>query len=243
VLEDRRIVVTGASSGIGRGLCVAYAEQGAKVWAVGRGRDRLAATVGAAAPGRVETVVADLTSGAGPARVGDALGGGAPVDVVVHAAGLLGPTDTRLVDYPDPEWEAVFAANVTAVQRLHRVLAPHLEASANPVVIGVSSTVGREPRAGWGMYSISKHAVEAWLGILDLEWQGRVYSVNPGATRTPMRAAAVPDEDPTTLPTPQDIAPIFLRLAHPACPEPSGSRFDARDWIGVDPFEGLGDSA
>jgi NAD(P)-dependent dehydrogenase (short-subunit alcohol dehydrogenase family) len=239
VLEGRRIVVTGASSGIGRGLCVAYAAQGARIWAVGRDEDRLAATAAAAAPGSIETVVSDLTSGAGPARVGDALGGRAAVDVVVHAAGLLGPADTMLVDYPDPEWKAVFAANVTAVHRLHRVLAPHLDAGTAPTVIGVSSTVGREPRAGWGMYSISKHAIEAWLGILDLEWEGRVYSVNPGATRTPMRAAAAPDEDPASLPTPRDITPIFLRLAHHACPEPSGSRFDARDWIGVDPFEGI----
>jgi NAD(P)-dependent dehydrogenase (short-subunit alcohol dehydrogenase family) len=243
MLDNRGIVVTGASSGIGRGLCVAFAEHGARVWAVARDEGRLSATIEAAAPGRVEGVVADLTSGVGPVRVGDAIGAGRAVDVVVHAAGLLGPADTRLVDYPDPDWEAVFAANVTAVHRLHRVLAPHLDAARSPAVIGVSSTVGREPRAGWGMYSISKHALEAWLGILALEWGGRVYSVNPGATRTPMRAAAAPEEDPLTLPTPQDIAPIFLRLAHADCPEPTGSRFDARDWMGTDPWEGLGGSA
>jgi NAD(P)-dependent dehydrogenase (short-subunit alcohol dehydrogenase family) len=238
VLNGRRIVVTGASSGIGRGLCLAYSGHGARVWGVGRDPVRLEATASEAPHGAVIPVAADLTDAAGPAAVSTALDG-STVDVVVHAAGLLGPADTRLIDYPDEEWDAVFTANVTAVQRLQRALHGEMEDAVAPTVIGVSSTVGREPRAGWGMYAVSKHALEAWLGILALEWEGRVYSVNPGATRTPMRAAAVPDEDPQTLPTPEDITPIFLRLAHPDAPEPSGARFDARDWIGRDAWEGL----
>jgi NAD(P)-dependent dehydrogenase (short-subunit alcohol dehydrogenase family) len=89
------------------------------------------------------------------------------------------------------------------------------------------------------MYAVSKFALEGWLEVLDAEFPGRVYSVNPGGTRTPMRAAAVPDEDPATLPTPDEIAPIFLRLAHPSCPEPSGAKLEARDWIGRDPWDGI----
>lgn len=239
MLSGRRIVVTGASSGIGRGLTVEYARHGARVWAVGRDEGRLTETLASAEPAAVTPVMADLTTSSGPAAVARAASEG-PVDVVVHAAGLLGPPDTRLVDYPDEEWDAVFDANVTAVQRLHAALAPLLDAGSTPTVIGVSSTVGREPRAGWGMYAISKHALEAWLGILAAEWpEGRVYSVNPGGTRTPMRAAAVPDEDPATVPTPDDIAPIFLRLAHPGSPEPSGGIFNARDWSGRDPWTGI----
>lgn len=236
MLTERRIVVTGASSGIGRGLCVAYAAHGARVWAVGRDPARLASTVDEARKGAVSVVAADLVVDDGPERVAESLDGSG-VDVVVHAAGLLGPASTSLRDYPDADWDEVFAANVTAVHRLHRALGPALGSGTSPTVIGVSSTVGREPRAGWGMYAISKHALEAWLGILALEWEGRVYSVNPGATRTPMRAAAAPDEDPSTLPTPDDIAPIFLRLAHEEVPDPSGARFDARDWIGRDPWD------
>jgi hypothetical protein len=66
-----------------------------------------------------------------------------------------------------------------------------------------------------------------------------VYSVNPGATRTAMRAAAVPDEDPAAVPSPDDVTPLFLRLAHPDAPEASGARLDARDWLGQDPWAGL----
>lgn len=236
-LQGRRIVVTGASSGIGRALCVAYADSGARVWGVGRDTDRLQEVV-AATTGSVTPLSVDLVEPDGPAAVAASVSPEA-VDVVVHAAGTLGPPSTTLADYPDDAWDAVLAVNLTAVQRLHRALAPALDAGSDPAVIAVSSGVGRATRPGWGAYSIAKHAVEAWAAILAEEWSGRVYSVNPGATRTPMRAAAVPDEDPSTLPTPEDIAPIFLHLAHPSTPEPSGALLDARDWIGRDPWEGL----
>ena len=162
---------------------------------------------------------------------------------MVHAAGALGPVGpgAHLVDYPAAEWYRVLEANLSAVHFLHQQLAGFLERGHRPVVIGVASTVGRRGRAGWGMYAVSKFALEGWLQVLADEWgeRGRVYSVNPGGTRTPMRAAALPDEDPATLPTPEEVAPLFLRLAHPAAPEPSGSRLEARAWIGRDPWEGL----
>ena len=230
VLTDRRILITGASSGIGRGLALVFAGHGAQVWGVGRDEQRLAEVRASAGSDRVSTIAVDLTSSTGPTSVADALGEEG-VDVVIHAAGLLGPADTALVDYPEDVWNDVLAANLTAVQRLHRVLSPILDRGINPTVIALSSTVGREARAGWGAYAISKHALEAWVATLALEWHGRVYSVNPGATRTPMRAAAAPDEDPATLPTAQDIAPIFVRLASAEVDEESGTLFNARDWI------------
>ena len=129
--------------------------------------------------------------------------------------------------------------NLTAVQLLHQTLATHF--GPFPTVIGVSSSVGRTGREGWGAYAVSKFALEGWLEVLNAEWAsaGRVYSVNPGGTATKMRAEAFPDEDPSTLPTPTQITPIFLRLAHARVGEPTGSHFDARDWIGVDPWAGM----
>ena len=242
MLDGRCILVTGGSSGIGRGLTRAYAAAGARVLAVGRREDALAETVAALPPGRAATVAADLTTRAGRRAVATAIEhAGGRLDVAVHAAGLLGPVgeDASLDRYPADDWYEVFEANVSAVHFLHQEIAGFLARSTAPVIIGVSSTVGREGRAGWGMYAISKHALEGWLATLADEWSGKVYSVNPGGTRTPMRAAAVPGEDPATLPTPEDVAPLFLRLAHPGCPEPSGARLDARDWIGRDPWTGL----
>lgn len=86
------------------------------------------------------------------------------------------------------------------------------------------------------MYAISKAALEGWLEVLADEWAGPVFSVNPGGTATPMRAEAMPTEDPTTIPTPADIMPIFLRLAGPSPGAPTGRKFDARDFIGTDPW-------
>lgn len=236
-LSDRTILVTGATSGIGRGLVGAYVDAGARVFATGRNEAALAATLDPLPGGTTVAVPADITDAAGRGRIATAIGhSGGVLDVVVHAAGLLGPPGVTLAEYPEDEWRTVFEVNTTAVHLLHQAVLPHLGESPAPVVIGVSSTVGREGRAGWGMYAVSKHALEGWLATLAHEFDGRVYSVNPGGTRTPMRAAAVPDEDPQTLPTPADIAPIFLRLAHSEEYEPTGSLFDARDWIGADPW-------
>lgn len=238
MLNGRRILVTGATSGIGAGLARAYAAAGARVFATGRSTAALA-DLAAELPD-VVTIPADLTTDAGRRSVATAVDHGDGVlDVAVHAAGALGPPGVALVDYPDEAWHQVFEVNVTAVHLLHKRLAPLLARSEAPVVIGLSSTVGREGRAGWGMYSVSKHALEGWLGTLAGEFPGRVFSVNPGGTRTPMRATAAPDEDPSTIPTPEDIAPIFLRLAHAASPVPTGARLDARDFIGTDPWDGI----
>jgi NAD(P)-dependent dehydrogenase (short-subunit alcohol dehydrogenase family) len=246
VLEGRRIVVTGGSSGIGRALVRGYALAGARVVAVARNEAGLAETVTGLPEGRVSLVGADLTTDAGRRAVAtrvDHLGG--VLDVAVHAAGMLGPVGpTATLDrYPAGAWHAVFEINCSAVHLLHQHLAEALDRGNAPTVIGVSSTVGRVGRGLWGMYSISKRALEGWLEVLTDEWRGRVYSVNPGGTRTPMRALAMPDEDPSTLPTPEDVTPLFLRLAHPRAPEPSGAKLEARDWIGRDPWEGLAGGA
>jgi len=239
-LRGRRILVTGASSGIGRGLLPVFAAEGARLMGTGRDGDTLAAAFDGIEDGSF--VGADLTTEAGRRAVATAVDQRFDgLDVAIHSAGALGPPATPLVEYPEETWRRVFEINVTAVHLLHQRLAPLMAAGASPALIGVSSTVGREGRAGWGMYSVSKFALEGWLSTLADEWDGgRVYSVNPGATRTGMRAAAAPDEDPMTLPTPADIAPLFLRLAHRDAPEPSGSVLNARDWIGHDPWAGLG---
>lgn len=239
VLTGRRILVTGASSGIGRGLAQTFASHGAVVWAVARTESALAETAGD--DPAIRPIPADLTTDAGRRKVATAIAhADDALDVAVHAAGLLGPVGVPLRDYPEHEWREVLEVNLTAVHLLHQQVAGLLDAGSSPAVIALSSTVGRQGRAGWGMYAISKHALEGWVAVLAREWEGgRVYSVNPGGTRTPMRAAAVPGEDPATVPAPEEIAPLFLRLAHPAAPEPTGAVLEAREWLGRNPWEGL----
>jgi NAD(P)-dependent dehydrogenase (short-subunit alcohol dehydrogenase family) len=224
-LRGRHILVTGGSAGIGRALVDAYRLEGASVLSVARH------------PTDPLVLEGDLTAPATRRRIVDALEG-RPLDVVVHNAGALGSPATPLASYPEDVWRHVFEINVHAVQLLHASLVPHL--APFPTVIGVTSSVGRRGRAGWGAYSASKFALEGWLQVLASEWgsDGRVYSVNPGGTATPMRSVAFPGEDQDTLPSPRDITPLFLRLAHALALEPSGG-YEARDWIGSDPWEGI----
>lgn len=238
-LDGRRILVTGGSSGIGRALLRAYSREGARLWTVARRARKLDEATAGLAQDRTHALTGDITHPTTRQEIAASIEAHSPgLDVVVHAAGILGPPHTALADYPEDAWRRVFEVNMTAVHLLHRLLVPFLAVGVNPTVIGVSSGVGRAGRAGWGMYAVSKFALEGWLETLADEWGslGRVYSVNPGGTATGMRAAAVPDEDPSSIPSTEDILPVFLYLARPDCRIPSGERVDARTWIGVDPW-------
>ena len=239
MLEGRSIIVTGGSSGIGRELVRQYAHHGATVLTTARREAELLETIATLDGDRVFAVPSDLGSRSGREIVTTEALRLAPVDVVVHAAGLLGPK-MSLEHYPEPDWHEVFHINTTAVHLLHQQLVAVLAPTAT--IIGVSSSVGRKGRGGWGMYAISKAALEGWLEVLTDEWAGAVFSVNPGGTATPMRAEAMPEEDPATIPSPANIAPIFLCLARPDPGFPSGSKFDARDYIGSDPWAVAEDS-
>ncbi len=228
-LATRTILVTGASSGIGRQLCRSYADEGAAVIGTARRKEELAET--AADRPMIATIAADLATDEGRSTVISGLS--QPLDVVVHAAGALGPK-VPLAEYPEDAWAEVFHVNLTAVQRLHQALLPWM--SPDATIIGVSSSVGRQGRTPWGMYAISKAALENWTEILAQEWEGNVYSINPGGTATPMRAEAQPDEDPSTIPSPAEIMPVFLYLARSDCDVPTGSKLSARDWLDKDPF-------
>jgi NAD(P)-dependent dehydrogenase (short-subunit alcohol dehydrogenase family) len=233
MLSDRSILVTGGSSGIGRELVRQYGALGARVLTTARREPALLKTVAGLDASRVVPVPADLGSRSGRELIATEAIRIAPIDVVVHAAGALGPK-APLADYPEAAWHEVFHVNTTAVHLLHQQLLPMLSPTAT--IIGVSSSVGRTGRGGWGMYAISKAALENWLEVLADEWAGSVYSVNPGGTATPMRAEAMPEEDPTSIPTPADIMPIFLRLARAQPFAVTGQKFDARDFIGTDPW-------
>ena len=109
--------------------------------------------------------------------------------------------------------------NVNAVFLLTRILMPLLQRSDAGRLLFTSSGVGTNPRAYWGAYAVSKHAVEGMAMLLADELEStssiRVNTINPGATRTAMRAAAYPAEDPATLKTPEDLMPLYLYLLGP----------------------------
>jgi NAD(P)-dependent dehydrogenase (short-subunit alcohol dehydrogenase family) len=232
-LDGKAALVTGGGSGIGAAVARAFAREGADVMICGRRMDALERTRERiiSAGGRAVAVPADLTCREDVARlIQEARGRFGRLDVLVNNAGVLG-VHAPIAEYPDDVWDAVLAIDLTAVFHLIKAALPLMTRGGS--IINVSSGVGRAGRAGWGAYAVSKFGVEGLSQVVadEMREQGiRVNTVNPGGTRTAMRAAAYPNENPATLPPPDDVAPVFLYLASDRSLDVTGRAFDARGW-------------
>ena len=155
------------------------------------------------------------------------------LDILVNNASILG-VRTSILDYPEDIWEEVIDVNLNSQFFVIKAVLPFLLKSNSGSIINVSSSVGRRGKALWGAYSASKFGLESLTQVLADELSSsnvRVNSVNQGGTRTEMRARAYPGEDPMTLPTPEDIVPVFLYLASDESVGITGKEFNARDWL------------
>jgi len=229
-LSGRIALVTGASRGIGYFLALALAKAGAHVVAVARtagGLEELDDEIQAAG-GAATLVPLDLADMEGIDRLGGAIHERwGKLDIMVANAGILG-TISPIGHVEAKTFEKVMTVNVTATWRLIRSVDPLLRASDAGRAILLSSGAAHSVRAFWGPYAASKAAVEA----LGRSWADetrnmalRVNSVNPGATRTAMRAQAVPGENPDTLPHPREVAAAIVPLAGPDVKE-TGMLYD-----------------
>jgi len=235
-LAGKVALITGGSRGIGKAVASAYARQGARVFICARGENDLARTVNEIrdAGGEVAGLAGDIGNPEDARRiVGAAVERYGRIDVLVNNASLLG-SRVAIADYPIADWEAVVRVNLTGVflltQQALRVMIPQRQGS----IINVSSGVGRTGKARWGAYACSKAGLEGFTQVLADELKDcgiRVNSVNPAGTRTAMRAQAYPEEDPMTLPTPEEIMPIFLYLASDESVGVTGKALDAREWM------------
>jgi NAD(P)-dependent dehydrogenase (short-subunit alcohol dehydrogenase family) len=154
--------------------------------------------------------------------------------VLVNNASVLGPR-VPIADYSLAAWEEVIRVNLTGLFSMTRQVLPSMLARRTGAIINLTSGVGRAGKARWGAYAVSKAGLEGFTQVLADEVREagiRVNSVNPAATRTQMRAAAYPAEDPSTLPTPESIMPIFIYLASDDSVNITGQALNARDWIG-----------
>ncbi len=223
-LTDRIALITGASRGIGRAVALAFAREGAHVIAVARNTGALEELDDAITGLGGSATLVRLNLSHGP-KV-DALGPTiyerwGRLDILVGNAGILGPL-SPLGHVPEKEWDQVMAINVTANWRLIRTLDPLLRKSDAGRAIFVSSGAAHKCRPYWGPYSVSKAALEALVKTYAGEVADsavRANLVNPGPVATAMRAKAMPGEDPETLPKPEDIAEVFVKLALPDCEE------------------------
>ena len=219
-LSNRIAVVTGASRGIGRAAALALAEAGAHIIALARTQGALEQLDDEIrARGSSATLVpVNLKDFDAIDRLGAAIyERWGKLDILLGNAGILGEL-APITHVDQPVWDEVMAVNVTANYRLIRSLDPLLRASDAGRAIFVSSGAAHKCRAYWGVYSVSKAALEALVRTYAAETVTtpvKAMLLNPGPLRTAMRRAAMPGEDPLTLRTPEDLAPHILKLALP----------------------------
>lgn len=237
LLKDKVTLVTGAGTGIGQAVANLFAREGAWVILLGRTQKKLEETFDqiTTAGGRAVILPLDLENALNlvPDVVRAVHERFDRLDVLVNNAGILG-TLTPLEHFDSVLWEQIFRINVTAPFFLTREMIPLLKRSPDASVINVVSTVAFKGRAFWGAYAAAKAALvnltETWAE--EFPNQGiRFNTVNPGATATTMRAQAYPGEDPATLPTPQQVARVFLYLAANHSRNVRGQHLNARDWF------------
>lgn len=143
------------------------------------------------------------------------------IDLLVNNASILGER-LSVEEYPEDVWEEVIRINVNGVFYITKYSLPHM--AEGSVIVNMSSGAGKRPAPYWGAYAVSKFGVEGFSLLLaeELREKGiKVYALNPGATRTQMRAKAYPQEDPTTLKPPEKVAEFLLKLLKDK--PPSGS--------------------
>ena len=227
-LAGKLALVTGASRGIGAATAEVIAAAGAHVILVARTASALEEVEDRihAAGGSATIAPLDLSEGEAIAKLAAAIAERWPaLDILILNAAMLGSL-TPVQDIDPKEYSRLLTLNVLANQALLAAFDPLLKKAERADVIGVTSSVGTEPRAFWGAYGSSKAALEALLGAYadETDHAGRikVHIVDPGATRTRMRALAFPGEEPESVKPPETVARAILdRLLGGA---PSGER-------------------
>ena len=233
-LKGKVIVVSGAGAGIGRAVSLTCAQHGATVVLLGRTTQKL------------EMVYDEIEAAGGPQAaiypinfegacekdyddmaqaLFDEFG---KIDGLLHNAADLGER-TPLTNYAADTWKRVMQVNVNAPFMLTKSLLAVMEKADQGSIIFTGSSVGYQGRAFWGAYAASKAANENMMQTLAQELQGttqiRVNSINPGATRTQMRAAAYPAENPMDVKPAEDLMPLYLYLLSDDSNEVSGQQF------------------
>jgi NAD(P)-dependent dehydrogenase (short-subunit alcohol dehydrogenase family) len=234
-LEGRIALITGANRGIGLAIAEEYAREGAHCLLSGRNLAALEALAARlrATGGKADAIAIDMEDEesirAGIATIASKF---PRLDIYVANAASLGAR-LPITSYPLDVWKQTFQINVHANLLMLQGLDPLLKKSDAGRVIFLSAQVATVAKVGTGSYAVSKAALEALARVYMIEGSGsaiRVNTVSPMATRTEMRAKAAPTEDPMTLKTPAEIAPLFVELGLPSC-QRQGEWINADQWL------------
>ena len=235
-LNGKIILITGAGAGIGKTLALHCADLGAKVILLGKTVKKLEAVYDQIELlGKQQAAILPLDlNGATEEHYSDLADTikreYGKLDALVHNAsqlGVLGP----FAQIEKAIWDEVMHINVTAQFLLTKALIPVLSLAEQASIIFTTSSVGHNGRAYWGAYSISKFASEGMMQVLADEYEHsslRFNAINPGATRTTMRASAYPAEDSSLLKSAEEIMPSYLYLLSDASKGVTGKCVDAQ---------------
>jgi NAD(P)-dependent dehydrogenase (short-subunit alcohol dehydrogenase family) len=232
-LLGRLALVTGASRGIGAATAEALAAAGAHVILVARTASALEEVEERihAAGGSATIAPLDLTDGESIGKLAGAVAERwEKLDLLVLNAAMLGSL-TPVQDIDPKEYSRLLSLNLLANQALIAAFDPLLRRADMADVVALTSSVGREPRAFWGAYGSSKAALETLLGAYADETAHtdriRVHIIDPGATRTRMRALAFPGEEPVSVKTPESVASVIVQRLTAGAPTGEKIRIDA----------------
>ncbi|MFE8032458.1 YciK family oxidoreductase [Thiohalocapsa marina] len=236
LLAERVILVTGAAEGVGQAVARACAAHGATVILSGFDEERLNSVydeIESAGGPQPATLPLDLENAdeslyLGIANtIGDEFG---RLDGLVHCATFV-PFLSRIDDYDAAQWERVLRINLTAPFLLTQATLPLLRAAEDASVVFTADRVGRKGLAYWGAFSAAKFGIEGLMQTLAEETRDssriRVNSLDPGVVRSAQRRELYPGEDPTTLPSPDTVAPSYLWLLGPDAQGTTGQALSA----------------
>ncbi len=237
--SNRIILVTGASSGLGRAICIALGSEGANVLALARNEDALVDTQATVetAGGRCLAIPFDLARHAEFPRLFDALKQQIPhLDGLVHAAGEL--NRCAPMQYVEAtKFRRMLDINLTAPNLLTQAMFPLLERAEQASVIFTTCDMAEQAQPNWHGYGLAKAALVHSAAMWQLEHPGkaiRFNAINPGRMRTETMRRAFPGLDPMTIPEPEDAVEAFLHLLSDATADIRGCHLNVHELIRPD---------
>ena len=217
VVKGKNIMVTGATSGIGLELARSFSSKGANLIILGKDEEKLDELYDEISihGGKNLIIKSDLKEldEKGAIQISDEIKKYYEnIDGLIHNAAILGNL-TRIEDYQSTTWDEVLQVNLTSSFLITKHLLELASSSNEARIIFVSSSVSNNGKAFWGAYSVSKFAQRGLAEILSEETEVnkniKVFTLDPGATKTKMRFAARPSEDQDSIKTPKDLIHCF----------------------------------